>query len=461
MMDADTIAAIATSVGHAGIGIVRVSGPASCEIARTVFRNSRQQALSAFEPRRMIYGMVINPQTDQKIDEALCVFMPGPNSYTSEDVIELQTHGGPLVLRQVLRVVLDQGARMAMPGEFTQRAFLNGRIDLMQAEAVMGVIQAKTEAALRNATQQMAGELSRRIGLHRQALLNELAHIEASLDYPEEDIGSPVAVNLASFLQQTQQDFDKLLASAQAGRVLREGLRTVIIGRPNVGKSTLLNALIGEERALVTDIPGTTRDSIEEYINIRGIPLQIIDTAGLRESTDKVELLGMQRTRASMDSAGLILLMIDASAPIGESDLAILRRLPTVPVIIVVNKIDLPQLADLTDWQDLTRKYPVVSLSAKQKTGLDTLESLIEQMVFADTAHLSIDVCLDNGRQIECLIAAKRSISSALTAIADEMPLDCVAIDLRAAVSALGQITGETVSDEVVREIFAKFCLGK
>ena len=461
MMEADTIAAIATSVGHAGIGIVRVSGPASNEIARAVFRNSRQQKITVFEPRRMIYGMVINPQSEEKIDEALCVFMPGPNSYTCEDVIEFQTHGGPLVLRQLLRVVIEQGARVAQPGEFTQRAFLNGRIDLMQAEAVMGVIQAKTEAALRNSTQLLNGELSRHIGLHRQALLNELAHIEACLDYPEEDIASLESGTLLLLLQKTVRGFDNLLASSKTGKVLREGLRTVIIGKPNVGKSTLLNALLGEERALVTDIPGTTRDSIEEYISIRGIPLQIIDTAGLRDSADQVELMGMQRTRGAMESAGLILLMIDASAPISESDIAILKDLPATPVIVVVNKIDLPQLADLAGWHDLTRKYPVVSLSAKEKAGIDKLEDMIEQLVFANEAHLSIDVCLDNSRHIECLIAAKANLAAAMAAIADGMPLDCVAIDLRAAIQSLGQITGETVSDEVVREIFAKFCLGK
>lgn len=460
-MKADTIAAIATSVGHAGIGIVRVSGPASSEIARTVFRTREQKAVVSFEPRKMVFGFIVDPSTNQKIDEALCVYMPGPHSYTCEDVIEFQTHGGSFILRKVLQVVLGQGARMALPGEFTQRAFLNGRLDLLQAEAVMSVIQARTEAALRNSTIQMSGELSRRIGLYRQELLNELAQIEASLDYPEDDIAAPDVEPFKGLLERIVLDFDRLLKSAHAGKILREGLRTIIIGRPNVGKSTLLNALLGEERALVTDVPGTTRDTIEEFINVRGIPLQIIDTAGLRDSTDQIELLGMQRTRDIMAAAGLVLLLIDASEPIGEADWAILNSVPAIPVIIVVNKSDLPQLADLTQWRAVSQRYPVVCLSAKEKTGLVELEQLIEQTVFSEAAHLSIDGCLDNSRQIECLSLAKQHLLAATGAMDVGLPLDCVAIDLRAAILALGQITGETVSDEVVREIFAKFCLGK
>jgi len=461
MVDADTIAAIGTSVGQAGIGIVRVSGPASSEIARAVFRNHRQTQLNDFQPRKMIYGMVIEPDTGQKIDEALCVFMPGPQSYTCEDVIEFQVHGGPIVLRKLLNVMLRQGARLAMPGEFTQRAFLNGRIDLVQAEAVMGVIQAKTEAALRNATQQLSGGLSRQLLALRTSLLDELVRIEASLDYPEDDIDAPELGRLAELLTHNMQTIDKLLQTAQTGIILREGLRTVIIGRPNVGKSTLLNALIGEERALVTDVPGTTRDSIEEFINIRGIPLQIVDTAGLRDSSDRIELLGMQRTRGFMETAGLILFLLDASEPINQADLAILNDLPATPVIIVVNKVDLPQLADLSGWNDLARTYPVVSLSAKERTGLAELEQMIEQLVYSESVHLSSESCLDNSRQIESLSLARDCLSAAVESMQALLPIDCVAIDLRAAIQALGQLTGETVSDEVVHEIFAKFCLGK
>ena len=461
MMEAETIAAIATSVGHAGIGIVRVSGPASREIARAVFRKKDGQHISFFEPRKLSFGIVVDPETGHKVDEALCVFMPGPNSYTAEDVIEFQGHGGPLVIRNILKVVLKQGARLALPGEFTQRAFLNGRIDLMQAEATMAVIQAKTDAALKNAAMQMSGDLSRRIKSFRSALMDKLVYLEASLDYPEEDISIPLSDEFAVFLAELVQEFDKLLLSAHTGKIYRDGLRTVIVGRPNVGKSTLLNALLGEERAIVTDVPGTTRDSIEEFLNIRGIPLQIVDTAGLRESNDTIEQLGMQRTREFIEAAGLILVMIDATDPFVSDDLAIIKCLPNVPTIIVINKMDLPNLAEFPTWKEVVSNHPVVALSAKERTGIEELENTIEKIILTDSAHISIDGCLDNLRQIDCVISAKDSVLSALSAIDEGLPLDCVAIDLRAAISSLGQITGETLSDEIVKEIFSKFCLGK
>ncbi len=461
MVDADTIAAIGTSVGQAGIGIVRVSGPASMKIARAVFRNCQRKVFNELKPRQLIFGLIVDPLNEERIDEALCVYMPAPKSYTCEDVVELQTHGGAFVLRRVLSLVLQQGARLALPGEFTQRAFLNGRLDLVQAEAVMGIIEAKSAAALKNATQQLTGNLSKKIAEIRTALLDQLAEIEAGLDYPEEDFEIVGSERLFRLMTSVLSEIERLLASTQSGKILREGLRTVIIGRPNVGKSTLLNALLGEERALVTDLPGTTRDSIEEYINIRGIPLHIIDTAGLRDSADRIELMGMQRTRDFITTAGLILFLLDASEPIQAADAQILRNLPSTPVIIVVNKADLPQMADVAGWQELSQAYPVVSLSAKERTGLDDLEQMIEKLVFNETTHLSEELCLDNDRQIESLASARVHMVAAVEALQSCLPLDCVSIDLRGAIVALGKITGETVSDEVVREIFAKFCLGK
>ena len=462
MIGADTIAAIGTSVGQAGIGIVRVSGPASMKIARAVFRNCKLEKLDRLVPRYFTFGLIVDPLNDEeKIDEALCVFMPAPRSYTCEDVVEFQTHGGPLVLRRVLSVILQQGARLALPGEFTQRAFLNGRIDLVQAEAVMGIIEAKSATALKNSTMQLTGKLSKNISENRNTLLSVLAEIEAGLDYPEEDIQVVGHDRLIEKLNNVLASIDCLLATAKTGKILREGLRTVIIGRPNVGKSTLLNALLGEERALVTDIPGTTRDSIEEVVNIRGIPLHIIDTAGLRNSDDRIELMGMQRTRDSIGTAGLILFLIDSSEPIQTADINILQSLPAVPVIIVVNKTDLPHIADLSGWKELSQEYPVVALSAKERTGLDTLEQMIEKLVFNETMHLSEESCLDNLRHVDSLSAAKEHLVAALSALQERLPLDCVSIDLRSVLFSLGAITGETVSDEVVREIFAKFCLGK
>ena len=460
-METETIAAIATAVGEAGIGIVRVSGPASVKIARAVFCSVNNKPVENFIARRMLYGKIVDTETGEPIDEALCVYMQAPHSYTCEDVFEFQLHGGTTVVRRVLELLLKEGARLARPGEFTERAYLNGRIDLSQAEAVMDIIQAKTEAALKNAASQLSGNLSVRISEIRKTLLNFLVHVEANLDYPEENI----AVFDAEVMQKTLLDalhsVDSLLATAQKGKILREGLRTVIVGRPNVGKSSLLNALLGENRALVTEFPGTTRDSIEEYLNLRGIPLRIVDTAGLRESDDLIEQLGMQRTKDFLASAALILFLVDASQPLTAEDDAIFRSLPPVPVILVVNKIDLPQLSDSEAWAQRVGSHRVVSLSAKERTGFDDLEQAIEQLVFQGAAQNSEPVFINNSRHVESLNLAREQLASSLSALQEGLPVDCAIIDLRAVLESLGQITGETVSDEVVREIFAKFCLGK
>ena len=460
-MEMETIAAIATAIGEASIGIVRLSGPASVKIARTVFRNFRNESVKNFSPRRLEYGKIVDPQSGELVDEALCVYMPAPHSYTCDDVVEFQTHGGTAVLRRVLGLLLRMGARLARPGEFTERAFLNGRIDLSQAEAVMDIIRAKNDSALQNATAQLSGALSRQIGEIRRKLLDFLAEAEAALDYPEEDIDVLSVPSAVAAIETAEREIDALLATAPKGKILREGLRTVIVGRPNVGKSSLLNALLGENRALVTEIPGTTRDSIEEYLDIRGIPLRIVDTAGLRRSEDRIEQLGIQRTREFLASAALVLFLLDASQPLTAEDSEIFRSLPPVPVIIVVNKIDLPQLMDSAEWQRLAGAYTVVTLSAKDRTGFEELEQAIEKLVLAGAAINTEMVFLSNSRHFEGLERAGTHLRSALQALQDGLPLDCATIDLRSALEALGQITGETVSDEVVREIFAKFCLGK
>ena len=460
-METETIAAIATAIGEASIGIVRLSGPASVKIARTVFRNFRNESVAQFSPRRLEYGKIVDPQSGEPVDEVLCVYMPAPHSYTCDDVVEFQTHGGTAVLRQVLGLLLRTGARLARPGEFTERAFLNGRIDLSQAEAVMDIIRAKNESALQNATAQLSGALSRQIAEIRRNLLDFLAQAEAALDYPEEDIDILSVPSAFASIHAAEREINSLLATAPKGKILREGLRTVIVGRPNVGKSSLLNALLGENRALVTEIPGTTRDSIEEVLDIRGIPLRIVDTAGLRRSEDRIEQLGIQRTREFLASAALVLFLLDASQPLTPEDVEIFRSLPPVPVIIVVNKIDLPQLMDSAEWQDLAGEYTVVTLSAKDRTGFEELEQAIEKLVLAGAAMNTEMIFLSNTRHFENLARAGMHLRSALQALHDGLPLDCATIDLRSALEALGQITGETVSDEVVREIFAKFCLGK
>ena len=461
MKDAETIAAIATSVGEASIGIVRISGPASVKIARAVFRNFKNEEVSAFTERKLMYGMIVDPSTSDIVDEVLVVYMPAPHSYTCEDIVEFQTHGGSAVLRKVLRLVLVEGARLANPGEFTQKAFLNGRIDLSQAEAVMDIIRAKSDEALKIATKKLSGELSKKILSLRKILLDILAEVEAAIDYPEEDMPLIDPVVALQKLQDVRKSIRNLLSTAHTGKILRDGLRTVIIGRPNVGKSSLLNALLQEERALVTDVPGTTRDSIEEYLNIRGIPLKIIDTAGLRETADKIEKLGIQRAREYIDTAGLVLFLLDASEPFTDEDLKILESLPAVPVILVVNKTDLPIRLDYKKLLQHCADSKVVTVSAKERTGFVELEEAVEQLVYSGLAHVSEAICVDNIRHEESLALAKGHIESSIEALGAGMPLECMVIDVRLAMEALGQITGETVSDEIVKEIFARFCLGK
>ena len=463
-MNTDTIAAIATAPGQAGIGIVRISGPAALEVGATIFRSKKQQIINAFPARKMIYGLVCESEKGVIIDEALGVFMPAPHSYTGEDVFELQTHGSAFVLQKVLQLVLERGIRLAEPGEFSLRAFLNGRIDLVQAEAVMQVIQAKSDASLRQAQELLSGELSRQIEALRTSLLDCVVSIEAANDFPEDDIETIRSAHIKASLQKILASIDELLATASQGKVLREGLRTVIVGKPNVGKSTLLNTLLGEQRALVSEVPGTTRDTIEEWVNLNGIPLRLIDTAGLRDTTDRIEQLGIGRAKEYIRLAELVLLLFDASEPPFPQDLDILNSIPEVPVILVLNKSDRSDETYRQVWQQtlLSRQdLPRVYISATEKTGLDELKQAIERSLFSDRRFGSESVCLGSLRQQESLQLAKQGIQAALKSLEELFPVDCCVVDLRLAMQALGQITGQTVSDEIVKEIFAKFCLGK
>ena len=461
MISNDTIAAIATSVGEAGIGIIRISGPESLKVARNIFCNLSGVPVIDFSPRKMLYGKVLDPLDRDLIDEALAVYMPAPHSYTCEDVVEFQIHGGKQVLQRLLGVILKNGARLAHPGEFTLRAFLNGRLDLAQAEAVMEIIRAKTDASAKIASSHLSGDLSRKISIIRHSLIDFLVRIEASLDYPEDDIPLIDQEVAQVGLLEVQKAILELLATTKTGRILSDGLQTVIVGRPNVGKSSLLNAFLRTERALVTEVPGTTRDSIEEYLNLRGIPLRIVDTAGIRETEDRVEKLGILRTKESIASASLILFMIDASEPWSMEDSLLLETLPNVPVIVVINKTDLPVRLDLDSLKKNFRFDSIVSISAKEGTGLSQLEDAVETLVYGGQAHLSSSMIVSNIRHETNLQAASDNLCSAINSIHSAIPLDCVSIDIRMAIDSLGQITGETVSDEVVREIFAKFCLGK
>jgi tRNA modification GTPase len=487
----DTIAAIATPPGIGGVGIVRLSGPEALAIARRIFRLPGKRGEAAEwqpESHRLYYGHAIQPRTGQTLDEALLALMRGPHSYTAEDVVEIQAHGGPLVLRRILDAALSEGARLANPGEMTLRAFLNGRIDLAQAEAVMDVIGARTDESLHLALEQLRGRLSEQVQAARQDTLGALAMIEASIDFPD-DVPAPEPEALQAAIESAAGRVTSLLAGAEQGRLYREGLRVAIIGRPNVGKSSLLNALLRAERAIVTPIAGTTRDTVEEFANVRGIPVQLIDTAGINETSDPVEQIGVQRSRAAAATADLVLLVLDASEPLTEQDEAVSGALrafgfgrsnPTLqdsapqqtaansaqtgrPVVLVLNKSDLPQRlaeAEVTArWPDA----PIVRTSMVTQEGLEALEEQVRALALAGQARSPAgdEALVTNTRHRDALRRAAEHLSGALETLQQALPLDFVAIDLHGAANALGEITGETATEDLLERIFHDFCLGK
>ena len=449
----DTIAAIATPIGIGGVGIVRLSGPQALGIADGLFQPRKRRLQE--HPRQLCYGWIVNPNTQEHIDEVLAVYMPAPYTYTRQDVVEINTHGGPLVVRKVLMLCLQMGARAAEPGEMTLRAFVNGRIDLTQAEAVRDLVSARTEAALRQAMQQLEGRLANKVRQVRRKLLRSLATVEASIDFDDEEALPP---DITAELLSSLADLQDLLATASAGIIKREGLRVAIVGRPNVGKSSLMNALLRADRAIVTPIPGTTRDTLEEVADIGGVAIVFVDTAGLAaEMTDPVGQMGMVRTRQALQSADVALFVLDGSEALRQDDLEIASLVATVPsVIIVWNKVDLPAVAQpspLTGW-------PEVRVSALTGEGLPELE-----MVLLETAlgsyRLSGEPCLSSERQRNAVEQAIAAIQTALEGAQKGMPPDILALDVRLAADALGEITGETASDELLALIFSSFCVGK
>ncbi|WP_052887735.1 tRNA uridine-5-carboxymethylaminomethyl(34) synthesis GTPase MnmE [Thermogemmatispora carboxidivorans] len=475
-MQSDTIAAIATPPGVGGVGIVRVSGEAAFSIVLPLFRRPGGEQTPP-PSHQLTYGRIVDPRSGEVLDEVLVAFMCRPHTYTREDVVEIQGHGGPLVLQRILRLVLEQGARLAQPGEFTLRAFLNGRLDLAQAEAVMDVISARTEAGLRLAMQQLQGRVSARLHEARQTVLGVLARIEASIDFPEDDIPTPRADELRSPLLAALSLIDELLAGAEQGRLYRYGLRTVIIGRPNVGKSSLLNALLRSERAIVTPIAGTTRDTVEEVANLRGIPLHLIDTAGITPTDDPVEQIGIQRSRAAAESADLALLVFDGAEDFTAQDRQVCEELQRLgfgqedsetangrtgrPLILVLNKIDRPRSLPLEQVRRFWPQAPLVMTSTLTGEGLSQLEETIANLVLAGRALQSDSVLVTNLRHQEALRLASQHLQAALATLAQDLPLDFVSIDLQAACHALGEITGETASADLLERIFSEFCIGK
>lgn len=464
----DTIAAIATPPGVGGIGIVRMSGPLAFAVGLHIFRPAHPLAVGESPPsHQLVYGHIVDPSNDTVIDEALAVFMRAPRTYTREDVVEISAHGSPLALRRILEVALAAGARAAQPGEMTLRAFLNGRIDLAQAEAVMALINAETDAGHRLALRQLQGELSAEVASARRQAMEALIRIEASIDFPEEEVPSPDPAELAALIAGSREGIERLLAGADRGRVLREGLRIALVGRPNVGKSSLLNALLRAERAIVTPVAGTTRDTVEERALIGGIAVQLVDTAGLAPTENLVERIGVERSRAAAQAADLLLLTLDGSEPLTPLDEAVATELRALaqgaaarPAILVLNKEDLPQQLSHEAVQALWPDAPMVATSTVTGIGLAALEGQIAAMALGGAAQTG-DVLVTSARHKDALRRGLEHIQAASATLADALPLDFVAIDLRAALEALGEITGETATADLLDRIFAEFCIGK
>jgi tRNA modification GTPase len=470
----ETIAAIATPPGVGGVGIVRVSGPEAFAIGRRLFQPASGRAE---EPAShlLTYGSVIDPATDEPLDDVLVAFFRAPHSYSGEDTVEINAHGGPLVLQRVLAATLALGARAAQPGEMTLRAFLNGRIDLAQAEAVLALINAETDAGRRLAYRQLRGAVSERVQSARAAAMKALARIEAHIDFPDEEVPPPDPAELAGFITCAQTAVDELLAGSARGRVLAQGARVAILGRPNVGKSSLLNALLGDERAIVTPIAGTTRDTVEERAILGGVAVHLVDTAGLTETDDPIERIGVQRSRSAAREADLLLLVIDSSASVTRADRAAAEELRVLraedaadgtdafgatPVIVVANKADLPSALRAGEAVDLWPGAPVISVSCVTHEGLEALVETVGGLALGGELHPA-DAVVSSARHQDALRRAGEHLRAAQQALVDKLPLDFVSIDLRAALAALGEITGETATDDLLDRIFAEFCIGK
>lgn len=454
----DTISAISTPIGEGGIGIIRMSGPRSLEILSKIF--SAKDNVFNYKTHTVHHGFIINPENNLIVDEVLVTYMKAPKTYTKQDVVEINCHGGLIPVKKVLDLTITYGARLAEPGEFTLRAFVNGRIDLSQAEAVIDLIRSKTDLSHIASINQLKGGLSDRINGIMQKLLNLYGHIEALNDFPEDEVDPLGDETIIDVIETGINEIEKLLETYDTGKILREGLNVVIVGKPNVGKSSLLNALLKENRAIVTEIPGTTRDIIEEYINIKGIPIKIVDTAGIRHTEDLVERIGVEKSLEYLDKADIIVFMIDASSPLDDLDGEILKYLCGRNVIVLANKVDLPVKADI---EKLSFLGNIIRMSAKTGEGLEVLYDTIYDKVFKDKnvfGNLSENVFI-NTRHKSLLMSSVDALKNCKNTIEQGLPLDFVAIDLRNAIDALGQITGQVVSDEILHDIFDRFCIGK
>ncbi len=458
-MDDRTIAAISTPMGEGAIAIVRLSGDEAIEIADRIYKG--RHSLKSVDSHTIHYGHLIDPNTNEKVEEVMVAVMKAPRTFTREDVVEINCHGGVVSANRVLQLVLSNGARLAEPGEFTKRAFLNGRIDLSQAEAVIDLIRSKTDRAMNLALNQMEGRLSKRIRSLRETLIETIAHVEVNIDYPEYDAEEMTQQLLLEKMQRVKREIEKLMSTSKQGKILREGLATAIVGRPNVGKSSLLNSLVQENKAIVTNIPGTTRDVLEEYVNVRGVPLKLIDTAGIRETDDVVEKIGVERSKQIINEADLILLVLNHAEPLSEEDKSLIEMAKQHEAIFIVNKTDLPQKIDLEEVKRLAGETPIVSLSLLRDEGIEQLEEMIAAMFFTDGVEAQDLTYVSNSRHIALLEQAKRSIEDAISSLEANMPIDMAQIDITRAWELLGEIIGDTVSEKLIDQLFSQFCLGK
>ncbi|MFC2948762.1 tRNA uridine-5-carboxymethylaminomethyl(34) synthesis GTPase MnmE [Virgibacillus sediminis] len=458
-METDTITAISTPTGEGAIAIVRLSGPEAISVASEVFKGKE---LKKVDSHTIHYGKIIEPETGEVAEEVMVSVMHAPKTFTREDVVEINCHGGMVAVNRVLEILLSKGARLAEPGEFTKRAFLNGRIDLSQAEAVMDLIRAKTDKAMSVALKQMDGRLSGLIQKYRQTLLETVAHVEVNIDYPEyDDVEEMSHEMMREKTKEVHAEIEELLQVAKQGKILREGLATAIIGRPNVGKSSLMNTLVQENKAIVTEVPGTTRDVIEEYVNVRGVPLRLVDTAGIRETEDIVEKIGVERSRQVLKESDLILFVLNNNEELTEEDKKLFEAVKGLEYIVIINKTDLERKLDLDEVNRLTEGNPLVTTSLLKEEGVDELETAIAKTFFSgeiDTGDLTY---VSNVRHIQLLKQAKAALEEAMEGIELGMPMDIVQIDVTRTWEFLGEIIGDTASDSLIDQLFSQFCLGK
>lgn len=455
----DTIAAISTPPGEGAISIVRMSGEEAVSIAQKVFSG---KDLTQAKSHTINYGHIVDPKTHEEIDEVMVSLMLAPKTFTREDVIEINCHGGIVATNRILRLLLVNGARLAEPGEFTKRAFLHGRIDLTQAESVMDLIRAKTDRSMKIALNQLDGNLSHLIDSLRKDILDVLAQVEVNIDYPEyDDVEEMTTKLLKEKAIEIKQRIEQLLKTASQGKIMREGLATALVGRPNVGKSSLLNHLLHEDKAIVTDVAGTTRDVIEEYVNVSGVPLKLIDTAGIRETDDKVEKIGVERSKKAIEQSDLVLLVLNAAESLTKEDFELIRLTNDKKRIIILNKTDLEEKLDRKELAKISGNAPVYATSILKNEGVEALEEAISKLFFNGIENSQSTVMVTNARHIALLKKAQNSLDSVLEGISSGMPVDLVQIDMTEAWNLLGEITGESYEDELLDQLFSQFCLGK